>query len=571
MLGTLGRAVRNPKRRSASRRPARPGCEGLEARGLLAAGLNSFAAIPIGAPAGPTGTTAVAFQVTPGAFTASRTKSVWLRIDDAGADGSAGPPLGAVTGTMVTRRGTVNRGEPTFRLPNNQELVRVGFGRYTLEVGPVAPGASAGSVNFALAGDATGAYGVGAGSLAAIRADLGKRAGMAGYNPAADVNGNGVVNAEDLRLARGNLGATTTVRPLGLSVTTVTTPTGPLLDERTVVVQTGAGAAVSAAAVETAAVAATADASGSASFQAAALWKADDGSENLSAFEVEVKATDAFGQSVLGAFPVRSALAEGLGEIVAKEPPYNPANAPPASESAGALPESVDLTTTGFAPTPYNQGATNSCVANAAAWDFWYVEKKEGLANPVAPSRAFVYYNSRVSEGTSPSALTDDGTWVGAMLQTMSTVGVAPESAWPYASTSVNAAPPATAYAAAQTHKILTDYQLDPTNLAQIEGSLAAGYPVVFAVKTTAGLTSESADATGFVPTPTAGDPITGGHAMVLVGYNNATQQFEFVNSWGTDWGAANSQGTRGYGTMPFSYVTSAAYASGFYSIRSVS
>ncbi|MEI6627929.1 MAG: C1 family peptidase [Alphaproteobacteria bacterium] len=46
-----------------------------------------------------------------------------------------------------------------------------------------------------------------------------------------------------------------------------------------------------------------------------------------------------------------------------------------------------------------------------------------------------------------------------------------------------------------------------------------------------------------------AGDFSVGGHAILLVGYNDDTQKFKFMNSWGTWWG------DNGYGTLPYNYV----------------
>jgi len=39
-------------------------------------------------------------------------------------------------------------------------------------------------------------------------------------------------------------------------------------------------------------------------------------------------------------------------------------------------------------------------------------------------------------------------------------------------------------------------------------------------------------------------------HGILFTGYNDETQQLEFVNSWGAKWGDV------GFGYMPYSYVT---------------
>jgi hypothetical protein len=77
---------------------------------------------------------------------------------------------------------------------------------------------------------AIGGFQVGRQDLAAIRGLEGQRRGGGGYVSAADVNHDGVITARDLKLARRNLGAATTVRPLavtlGLDASVATTASG---------------------------------------------------------------------------------------------------------------------------------------------------------------------------------------------------------------------------------------------------------------------------------------------------------------------------------------------------------
>src|SRR5436305_11967105 len=70
----------------------------------------------------------------------------------------------------------------------------------------------------------------------------------------------------------------------------------------------------------------------------------------------------------------------------------------PPPKLARALPARVDLTA-GFLGV-YNQGELGSCTANAIAGALQFLEEKEGEAQPVMPSRLFIYYNERALEGT---------------------------------------------------------------------------------------------------------------------------------------------------------------------------
>lgn len=78
---------------------------------------------------------------------------------------------------------------------------------------------------------------------------------------------------------------------------------------------------------------------------------------------------------------------------------------------------------------------------------------------------------------------------------------------------------------------------------------LVAGYPFVTGIAIYSEFDSDDAARTGNIPMPTANSEFLGGHAVVVIGYNDATQRFKFRNSWGTGWG------NNGYGTLPYAYL----------------
>ena len=57
---------------------------------------------------------------------------------------------------------------------------------------------------------------------------------------------------------------------------------------------------------------------------------------------------------------------------------------------------------------------------------------------------------------------------------------------------------------------------------------------------------------------------MVGGHAVLAVGYDDASQAFIVRNSWGVGWGQ------EGYFTMPYAYLTTRALSSDFWTIRIV-
>jgi hypothetical protein len=134
------------------------------------------------------------------------------------------------------------------RIRSGYSLVELNAGKDILHV--TANGSAGGSYSIAvsLAG-ATSGFAVAPQDLATIRGLEGQRRGMPGYVAAADVNRDGVINTRDLKLARLNLGAATSIRPLtlslGLSSSTPKTPGGAVYEPAvTVTGQTEPGARV---------------------------------------------------------------------------------------------------------------------------------------------------------------------------------------------------------------------------------------------------------------------------------------------------------------------------------------
>src|SRR5581483_9228194 len=91
-----------------------------------------------------------------------------------------------------------------------------------------------------------------------------------------------------------------------------------------------------------------------------------------------------------------------------------------------ALPKKVDLRPK--MPPVYDQGHLGSCTANAIAAAFEFDQTQEKQPD-FMPSRLFIYYNERASEGTTG---TDSGAMLRDGIKSVAKIGVCDEQIWPY-------------------------------------------------------------------------------------------------------------------------------------------
>ena len=223
-----------------------------------------------------------------------------------------------------------------------------------------------------------------------------------------------------------------------------------------------------------------------------------------------------------------------------------------------ALPARTDLRA-GFQPA-YNQGLLGSCTANAIAGSLQFLEAREGAADPIMPSRLFIYYNERVIEGTVRS---DSGAQLRDGIKSVAKDGFCPEPLWPYLVERFEKRPPKGCYEVAAGERVSRYLRLDQSPAALLS-CLASGFPFVFGFSVYESFESPRVAQTGVVRTPRPGETLVGGHAVVGCGYDLPARRFIVRNSWGEAWGDG------GYFTMPFEYLLTPTLAADFWTIRQV-
>lgn len=222
-----------------------------------------------------------------------------------------------------------------------------------------------------------------------------------------------------------------------------------------------------------------------------------------------------------------------------------------------ALPTKVDMRP--LCPAVYDQGELGSCTANAlgAAYEFDQMKQKN---KHFVPSRLFIYYNERKIEGTINE---DSGASLSDGVMCVHTVGVVPEDMWPYDISKFKVTPSAELYKQAKRH-VAGQYKRVTQNLTQLKTCLSQGCPISFGFSVFSSFQSEAVAKTGFVPMPKPGEENLGGHAVLLVGYDDSKKCFIVRNSWGANWGA------NGYFYLPYAYVTNPQLSGDFWTIINV-
>lgn len=239
-------------------------------------------------------------------------------------------------------------------------------------------------------------------------------------------------------------------------------------------------------------------------------------------------------------------------------------------QSAKPLPSVVDLRP-GF-QSIYSQGRIGSCSAQATGAIYQYSLRKHSQKE-FLPSRLFIYYNARSYINTVGY---DSGSTLRDCLKSIASLGVCTETEWSYNDTPANPvtglwpqkAKPAMkplpiCYNSAKKRKALSYSRVTPS-LDQLQTILAEGYPISFGFLVHSSFESAAVARSGVLNMPTSSEKAKGGHAVVLVGYDNGTSRFIVRNSWGEKWG----QG--GYFTMPYQYVTTSNLADDFWVLRTV-
>ncbi len=196
----------------------------------------------------------------------------------------------------------------------------------------------------------------------------------------------------------------------------------------------------------------------------------------------------------------------------------------------GELPESADLSSR--FPTPGHQGQQASCVGWAVAYALKsYQEAVERNWSPNSIDRlfspAFIYNQIKMSPDCR------GGTSYVEALNLLRRDGIATLSDFPYQDLECTAIPNQYVKQNAKQYAIADWRRVNVQDETEIKNHIAAGFPVLFGMIVDRAFYNHR----GAAPYSHFSGENMGGHAMVVVGYDNRQQAFKIMNSWGTEWG----------------------------------
>ena len=223
--------------------------------------------------------------------------------------------------------------------------------------------------------------------------------------------------------------------------------------------------------------------------------------------------------------------------------------------NVGPLPEAVDWSD--WMPPVRSQGRQASCVAWATG--YYYRSYQEGMERNRVPnssedtfSPAFIYNQRSTQDCGSDRGMTMvDG------LRIAVEQGVPSLVTMPYRSSDTCTQPSEEAREEAYRHRAALYLNLflgqGRADLDELKAHLATEDPFLLAVPVYSEFYSVSRN-DAVIDVPAQGSRYRGGHAVLVVGYDDAAQTFKFVNSWGITWGE------KGYGYLTYDFVQQEAW-----------
>lgn len=200
----------------------------------------------------------------------------------------------------------------------------------------------------------------------------------------------------------------------------------------------------------------------------------------------------------------------------------------------------------------FNQGERGTCVANAVISVLDYITGKR-------LSRQFLYHQCKMVDGI----MNEEGTYIKTAIDIIcrekKDPGTVDEFIWgynPYAdSTRHQGPPPEKCYKTTRFTGNQSLYIRQNSMISDIKTILVSkNRPVAVGLDIFESFDNQNSYRTGTINLPFPGEFEKGGHAMVVVGYDDKDKYFIVRNSWGEGWAFENRYGYPGHALIPYTY-----------------
>lgn len=209
----------------------------------------------------------------------------------------------------------------------------------------------------------------------------------------------------------------------------------------------------------------------------------------------------------------------------------------------------------GKMPPVRHQLHLGSCTAKVVSALVGYRELTDEAPRLIEPSSLFQYYNTRVLEKTTSF---DSGASLRNAILALQQYGVCDNACWPYHPDRFKDRPPEACYEQARKYLHVEAHRVEQS-LGGLKSAIFTGDPVAFGFTVFSAFENPSTARTGVVNLPGPGEKVLGGHAVLLVGYDDSEARFTCRNSYGAGWGDG------GYFTIPYPYVLNPELADDFW------
>ena len=212
-----------------------------------------------------------------------------------------------------------------------------------------------------------------------------------------------------------------------------------------------------------------------------------------------------------------------------------------------------------YFPEIVDQGNIESCVPTCISTIYYYLTMKQMNHLKFRISRLYLYYQVRKLYNDIEN---DNGSTISDCINILHTDGIIPEFLYPYIPNNVHNNPNVFLDKYSKFCKCLG---FENINRNHIKQKILQDYPVLCGIKLFNSIYNDDVKKTGIINKYDKNDELLGGHCIIIIGFDDTTKYYKFINSWGTSWG------NNGFGFLPYEFINNNKLSNEFYILKEVS